>query len=246
VKRVFVYLSALVGFGGMVYLAGGTQAQPPAGGAPPAAAQTRPTVAVFNMAAVMRDYGKAKWQVYQLNQKRLNMSGELMKLRDAYIKTQTDMQKATDPKIKEAMSVQMLELARRIEDEERKINKSLNDEASAIISGLYDDIKKVVDATAEMNGYHLVLAYPDAVTQEEKNNPYLKELKLKPPAAQPFFVAGHVDLTKIVVDTLNKWNPAPAVPADAAVPPTGVPGANPNAGAPPAAGGVPMGARPGM
>lgn len=243
-KRVFVYLSALVGFGGMVYLAGGIQAQPPAGGAPPAAPASRPTVAVFNMAAVMRDYKKAKWQVYQLNQRRLGLSAPLMKLREEYIKTQTDMQKATDPKIKEQLSVRMLDLARQIEDEDRKINKALNDEASAIISGLYDDIKKVVDATAEMNGYHLVLAYPDAVTADEKNNAYLKELKLKPPAAQPFFVAGHVDLTKLVVDTLNKWNPAQDVPADAAQPQTGVPGQTPPAtGAPPATG-VPMGARP--
>ncbi len=247
-KRVFVYLSALVGFGGMVYLAGGTIAQQPAGA--PAATGGRPTVAVFNMAAVMRDYGKAKWQVYQLNQKRLQMSGDLMKFRDQYIKTQTDMQKATDPKIKEAMSVQMLELARHIEDEDRKINKALNDEASTIISGLYDDIKKVVDATAEMNGYHLVLAYPDAVTPEEKANPYLKELKLKPPAAQPFFVAAQVDLTKLVVDTLNKWNPSPAVPAGAQEPPSGVPGAAPAPGAAPVPGGVPSGVpggpRPGM
>lgn len=230
-KRAFVFLSALVGFGGMIYLAGGSHAQPPGqppAGAPPAATpQSRPTIAVFNMAAVMRDYGKAKYQVYQLNQKRLQMSGELVKFRDTYIKTQQDMQKQPDPKIKEAMSVQMLELARKIEDEDRKINKMLNDDASAIISSLYDDIKKVIDATAEMNGYHIVFAYPDAVTDEEKKNPFLKELKLKPPAAQPFFVARHVDLTGIVIDTLNKWNPAPPVPAEAAQPQPGQPGASP-------------------
>jgi hypothetical protein len=40
----------------------------------------------------------------------------------------------------------------------------------------------------------------------------LKELKLKPPAAQPFFVARHIDLTGVIVETLNKWYPAPAVP----------------------------------
>ena len=238
-KRAFVFLSALVGFGGMVYLAGGTHAQPPGGPAPGGAPQAannaaRPTVAVFNMAAVMRDYGKAKFQVYQLNQKRLQMSGELIKFRDSYIKIQTDMQKQPDPKVKEQMSQQMLDLARRIEDEDRKINKMLNDDASAIISSLYDDIKKVIDATAEMNGYHLVFAYPDAVTEEEKKNPFLKELKLKPPAAQPFFVARHVDLTGIVIDTLNKWNPAPAVPAEQPQPQPGV--------AQPGAGGIPTGA----
>lgn len=244
-KRAFVFLSALVGFGGMVYLAGGINAQPPGAppaGAPPAAGtpQTRPTIAVFNMAAVMRDYGKAKYQVYTLNQKRLQMSGELIKHRDSYIKLQQDMQKQPDPKVKEGMSVQMLDLARKIEDEDRKINKMLNDDASNIISSLYDDIKKVVDATAEMNGYHIVFAFPDAVTDEEKRNPFLKELKLKPPAAQPFFVSRHVDLTGIVIDTLNKWNPAPPVPAEAAQPqpgaqPGGVPTGVPNT-VPPAAG----------
>ena len=56
-KRVFVYLSALVGLGGMLYLAGSSTAQPPMGAPPAANAQARGPVAVFNMAAVMRDYG---------------------------------------------------------------------------------------------------------------------------------------------------------------------------------------------
>src|SRR5262249_20514507 len=145
-----------------------------------------------------------------------------------------------------------------------------NDEASTIISGLYDDIKKVVDATADMNGYHLIFAYPDAVTEEEKKNPFLKELKLKPPAAQPFYVARHVDLTGIVIDTLNKWNPpvdaqgrpvdvnklppleAPGTPGPAqpgtpgaAPAPGGVPGAPPGTPGAPAPGGVPGAPRPG-
>ena len=113
------------------------------------------------------------------------------------------------------MAKRMLELSRKIQDQESTVNKTLNDEASAIISKLYDQIKTVVDKTAEMNGYHIVFAYPDAVTAEEMNSAMVKELKLKPPAAQPFFVAKHVDLTGVVVQTLNAWYPAPAVPADA-------------------------------
>jgi Skp family chaperone for outer membrane proteins len=231
-------------------MAGGTHAQPPGGGAapppggqPPAAQQARPTIAVFNMAAVMRDYGKAKYQVYLLNEKRKGMSAELIKYRDAYIKCQQDGQKAADPKVKEGLSNQMLDLARKIEDEDRKINKMLNDDASKIISDLYDDIKKVVDATAEMNGYHVVFAYPDAVTDEEKKNPFLKELKLKPPAAQPFYVARHVDLTGIVIQTLNAWNPAPPVPAEQPQPQPqpGPGGAPPN----PVNSGVPSTVQPG-
>lgn len=243
-KRVYVYLSALVGIGGAVFLASAGRAQQP-GGAPPAAAQGgRPTVAVFNMASVMRDYGKAKWQVYQLNEERKGMSGDLVKWRAEYIKLQQDIQQAPDPAIKEQKGKQMLALARQIEDKDRDINKVLNDKASTIISGLYDDIKLVVDKTAEMNGYHLVLAYPDAVTPDEQKNPYLKELKLKPPAAQPFFVHPQVDVTGVVVQTLNKWHPAPAVPAGADIPGVpGAPGAAPGApGGPPAVGVPPTGA----
>ena len=85
-----------------------------------------------------------------------------------------------------------------------------------------------------------------AVTDEEKKSPYLKELKLKPPAAQPFYVAPQVDVTGVVVATLNKWYPAPAVPETPApatpgtspvpgtgVPPSGVPGAAPMGTVPP-------------
>src|SRR5205823_6981089 len=126
---------------------------------------------------------------------------------------------------KEHLSYQVLDPDRRSEDEIQKINEMRNGDASKIISDLYDDIKKVVDATAEMNGYHVVFAYPDAVTDEEKKNPFLKELKLKPPAAQPFYVARHVDLTGIVIQTLNAWNPAPPVPAEQPQPQPGTPGA---------------------
>lgn len=249
-KRVYVYLSALVGIGGAVFLTSATRAQQP-GATPPAAQTGRPTVAVFNMASVMRDFGKAKWQVYQLNEERKGMSGDLVKWRAEYIKLQQGIQAAPDPAVKEKLGKDMLELARKIEDKDRDINKVLNDKASTIISGLYDDIKLVVDKTAEMNGYHLVFAYPDAVTEDEKKNPYLKELKLKPPAAQPFFVHPQVDVTGVVVQTLNTWHKAPPVPAGADMPAgppgaPGVPGGPPAVGVPPAGAPVPMGAPPKM
>lgn len=248
-KRSFVFLSAVVGFGGMFGLASTSPAQAPAGApasTPPAAA-ARPTVAVFNMAAVMRDYGKAKYQVHLLNEKRVAMSGEVMKLQDEYVKLQQDGKKTSVPGEAERIGKRLVEIARIVEDKQRDINKVLNDDASKIISDLYDDIKRVVDKTAEMNGYHIVFAYPDAVTDEEMKNPYLKELKLKPPAAQPFYVARHVDLTGVVIETLNKWFPpvnAQGQPVDVSKLPqpgtanTGVP----STGAPPAAGAIPGGA----
>ncbi|AMV28092.1 Outer membrane protein (OmpH-like) [Gemmata sp. SH-PL17] len=244
-NRTFTYLSAALGIAGVVYVTGLSHAQPPAGGAPAAAPATRPTVAVFNMAGVMRDFGQAKYQVHLLNQRKNEMSKALLALRAEYLGHQKDL--ATNPNHpeKDTKQQRMLALTRSIEDEDRKINKMLNDDASKIISDLYDKIKTVVDKTAEMNGYHVVFAYPDAVTPEEQNSAYIKELKLKPPAAQPFFVAPHADITGVVVKTLNAWYQpigADGKPVDVSklVADPGAPA--PTTGAPPApgAGGLPV------
>jgi len=76
----------------------------------------------------------------------------------------------------------------------------------------------------------------------------VKELKLKPPAAQPFFVAKQVDLTPVVVQTLNTWFPprdangqpvdVSKLPVDTPVTP-GSPSAPGTPGAPPAGPGRP-------
>jgi len=205
-----MYLSALVGFGGILFVASLATAQPPAGGAPagaPAASAVRPTIAVFNMAAVMRDFEKAKYQVYRLNQSRVANSGKLAQLRTHALELKKQYDGAVDPTVKGKLEKDLMEVQHRFQLEERDVNKSLNDEASKIISKLYDEIKMVVDKTAEMNSYHIVFAYPDAVTPEEQANPYLKELKLKPPAAQPFYVSKQVDITPVVLTALNQWYP---------------------------------------
>lgn len=238
--RTIKLLSAALGVAGALYLGGAAAAQPGAPGAPPAPAPAatpavRPTVAVFNMAAVMRDFGQAKYQVWLLNNKKTEMSKNIMVWRGEYIQIQKDLQINPKAPDLDAKTQRMLTLARQIEDEDRKINKQLNDDASAIIADLYDKMKAVVDKTAEMNGYHIIFAYPDAVTQEELKSPYIKELKLKPPAAQPFYVAPHADVTAVVVKTLNAWYPptnAQGQPVDVSkldVPNAGngVPGANP-------------------
>lgn len=177
------------------------QAKTPAGG--PSAA---PTV-VFNMAAVMRDFGKAKYQVHLLAKKREAVSRELVGWRAEYTKLQEDVTSATDPTAKDAIGREMTVLHRKIEDKGKEIDKAMNDEASAIISKLYEEIKGVVDAIATTNGYDLVLAYPDAVTEEEKRNPYIHELKLKPQHAQPFYVHPRVDITAEVTRRLNAAHP---------------------------------------
>src|SRR6185437_3173849 len=94
-------------------------------------------------------------------------------------------------------------LERNYQDEESKLKMLLDAEASRMMSDLYDTIKTVVDETAAENGYALVLAYPDVVDARDMANPSFKEFKLKPPAAQPFFVDRSVDITRLVIKKLN-------------------------------------------
>jgi Skp family chaperone for outer membrane proteins len=178
----------------------------PDGGDRPNVAPAHKT-AVFNMAAVMRDFGQAKYQVWLLNNKKAELSRNLVVWRGEYVEHQQALQKNPNHPDKEEKAERMLTLARMIEDADRKINKQLNDDASAIIADLYDKMKAVVDEIADRHGFQLVLSYPDAVTPEELKSPYIKELKLKPPAAQPFHVAPEIDITARVVKALNEKYP---------------------------------------
>jgi Skp family chaperone for outer membrane proteins len=242
-----MHLAGLAGLGGLLFLIATSHAQQPGtvlpGSGPPNVQSvqppSRPTIAVFNMAAVMKDYGKAKYKVWELNEERKKMSIELVALKGRLVQLQAEIPGIVDPATKDQRVREQRDVARTMEDKEREINKQLNEKASAIISSLYDDIKLVVDKTAEMNGYHIVFAYPDATTPEEAKSAYVKELKLKPPAAQPFYIARQVDITGVVVQTLNTWYVSPPVPA---TPPAPQPGSGPPPG--PAPGPAP-GALPG-
>lgn len=224
-KRASIYLSALFGFGLMLALASESRGQQPGGAPPGPAAQPpaqqapvptgRPTIAVFNMVAVMKDYNKAKYQIWLLTEERKKMTADLTPKRGEYVKLQQEVKLQSNPAIAEQMQRKIVDLGREIEDRTREVDKQLNDKATVIISSLYDEIKTVVDKTAEMNGYHIVFAYPDATSPQEATSAYMKELKLKPPAAQPFYVARQVDITGVVTQTLNTWYPSPSPPSNA-------------------------------
>lgn len=207
-----VGMIAIIGFGGAPLLVG-------AGPPQPAVVQPAESkIAVFNMAAIMKEYKKAQYEVYKINEERKELSTELVRLRGNSMKLQQAVQSEQNAAKKEELMEQQLELSREIQDTERKINKRLNEKGAAVISELYDDIKAEVDKIAEAKSYDIVFAYPDAASQEELKSTYVKELKLKPPAAQPFFISKKVDLTGEIIKELNINNPVPPIPDGAHVP----------------------------
>jgi Skp family chaperone for outer membrane proteins len=172
--------------------------------APEQAAKGAPasTTGFFNMAKVMRESKRAKNEVEKLNAKRARATINLQVMRASYTEMQGKVVNAAG-KEKDELQGEMLKLARKIEDTDREIQKSLNDRATAIIGKIHDEMRDTVAGIAKENGLLAVLAYPDAVSPEEQNNPAIKELKLKPPAAQPFYLDPSIDFTDEIVKRLN-------------------------------------------
>ena len=176
----------------------------------PVKADAKPAITIgqktgyFNMAKVMREYKRAKTGVERLNARRARLGANLAGLRNMYTELQAMAKRETNEKRKEEIAGDIIMLARRIEDTDREINKILNERASLIIAELYDEIYAAVSAMAREHNLAAVLAYPDAVTKEESENPFVKELKLKPPAAQPFFVDPAVEFSDEIIRRLNE------------------------------------------
>jgi Skp family chaperone for outer membrane proteins len=185
---------------------------PTKGAKPPEAARAddKPPVVIgqktgyFNMAKVMREYKRARTSVERLNARKNRLAANLLALKAMHTEVMAAAQKTQDADKKFELERDARTVARRIEDLDREINKILNERASLIIVELYDDIYAVTAALAREHNLTAVLAYPDAVTPEERESPFVKELKLKPPAAQPFYLDSSVEFSDEIIRRLNE------------------------------------------
>jgi Skp family chaperone for outer membrane proteins len=158
----------------------------------------------FNMAKVMREYKRAKTAVARLNARKDRMAANLIGLRNMHGQLEATLRTTADPKRRDEITSGLITLRRQIEDTDREISKILNNRASIIVGELHDEMRRTVAAVARDNGLVAVLAYPDAVTPEEAENPMIKELRLKPPAAHPFYLDPSVDYTDEILRRLNE------------------------------------------
>ena len=169
---------------------------------------------MFNVAKVMKDY--QRWQYYaaMMNQKRTTAAGELGKLRAEITSMQEAMQKEPIKQKQEDMAKTLVAKQREFEDKERQVRQKLDEESAGYLKNLFNEIQRAVTAIVEQNGFDVVLAYPDAITEEEKNSPMYFDLKMRPQAAMPFYVSPSADMTAVLVETLNKNFPPPGpIPA---------------------------------
>ncbi len=232
-KRIYVYLMAVAGLAVAGYAATGLKAQAPAGGTPAATTPAaRGTVAVFNVARVMKDFQRWQYFAATMNEERQKKGAELAKLRNQILEKEAASRTETVSSKKASIEAEMTAMQRQFEDMEKGIRKDIDDKSAKHLQELFTQIRTVVERVSEVNGFQLVMAYPDALTPEEMQSPLYYDLKLRPPAAMPFYVSPSIDITKVVVLTLNQ-NFVPPGPIPALTPASGTaPAAAPTPGAP--------------
>lgn len=188
---------------------------------PPAAPAASRGTAVFNVPKVMREYQKWQYFAQEVNKERAEKAAILQKKQAEMIEMQNKMKTEPTEKKREEMAQQMIMLQRQLEDLEKQARKEIDDKSMQHLRTLFGELRTVVDAVAKTNGFELVLAYPDASTPEELSSPMYLEMKLRTPAAMPFYVSSNIDITNVVIQTLNKNFPAPGPvsPTAATVPP---------------------------
>ena len=224
-KRTMLLLGALVALGLGLYTVGQVYAQTPGAsptptpGAPAAKPiRTDPTrVAVFNVARVMKDFQKWQYFAISMNNKRITAAGELGKMRNEILEITAKAEKEPRQDVRDGLAKSVVEKQRAFEDKERGYRKQLDEESAAHLKNLFMEIQRAVGAVVESNGYDVVFAYPDAVTAEEAASPLMVDLKMRPPAAIPFFVSKSADVTEVLIGTLNKNFAAPG-PIPVAIP----------------------------
>ena len=223
VKRTIISLSLLVAFAGFA-AAQGPPTTPTA--APPSSGRD---VAVFNMAKVQKEF--QKWDVFtkQLQVMRVEEAKKLVVLQAqiADIKTKIENPATLN---RDVLDKQGVALTRQLQDMDAEVRKKIDKMSTDALQTLHDDIRRVVDAVAKTNNFGLVMAYPDATTEEERRSPVFYDMKLRPTAAMPFYVGPGNDITDAVIATLNIHCKPPAgsvvTPASATTPAT-APGAGP-------------------
>jgi Skp family chaperone for outer membrane proteins len=212
VKRIITRLAALATVGAALACAPAVNAQgsgAPAGGSPPAVRPQR--ICIVNIAKVLREYNKANFQGADITKKRQAYVSQVNGLREKMADLQKQYSAATIPDQKKKFQEDALAVQRQIEDIDRKAQQELTQLSNDTIVQVYQEIKSVITDIAKTNNLDMVLAYPAASKPDEENSPQVAQLMLQTPALIPFYHRG-MDITDVVVQTLNARHPSPPPP----------------------------------
>ena len=209
-KKTFIYLSVAAAIGGLVYCGTLVNAQTPTG-TPPAASPAqpmRPRIALVNIAKVLREFQKASADGKLITAKRQEYMDRVKPLREKLAQLSRQSANTLIASERENLQKQAVAINRQVEDVDQEAQRILGDLTDKTIVEVYQNIKAVINDIAVTNNLDLVMCYPDASTAEDEKKPAVAQLKLQAPALIPFYHR-NMDITEVVVVTLNRRHPAP-------------------------------------
>jgi Skp family chaperone for outer membrane proteins len=165
-------------------------------------------IVIVNIAKVLRDYDKANFQGAEITKKRELYVKQVQSLQDQIAELNKQIQATAVADQKKALEEKALGFHRRMQDIDREAKRELTQLSNDTIVRVYQEIKGVIYDIAKTNNLDMVLCYPAATKPEDENSPQVAQLNLQTPALIPFYHSG-MDITHVVVETLNKRYPSP-------------------------------------
>lgn len=197
-------------FTSLVVLATGMTLSMPAFAQTPAPAAPRPQrIVIVNIAKVLRDYEKANFQGAEITRRRQDYVSQVNILREQLAVVQKEFNLAQVPEEKKKLQEKALAIQRKVEDIDREAQVELTKVSNDTIVRVYQEIKGVIADIATTNSLDMVLCYPAASKPEDEASPQVAQLMLQTPAMIPFYHKG-MDITEVVIKTLNGRYPPPA------------------------------------
>lgn len=172
---------------------------------------------IVNIAKVLRDYNKANNLGAEITRKRQDYVTQVNALREQLNVVQKDFTNSAVPEDKKKLQEKALGIQRKIEDIDRDAQVELTKASNDTIVAVYQEIKGVIKEIATVNGIDMVLCYPAASKAEDENSPQVAQLMLQTPAMIPFY-HNNMDITEVVIKTLNARYPSAKPAAGAAAP----------------------------
>lgn len=208
-KRTLTFAMGFLVLGVAAYCAGQLSAQntaQPAPGQPTSVPLLRNKIAVFNMSEVIKGY--KRWQEFeqQRNSGLKDQQGKFDKFKLEIGNKQADLAKLspTDTAGRDKIERDIRLIERQAGDLRDEIGKQYQKWEQDQITLIYKEIESVAADIARAYNVELILHYTDPVTPEEKYHPMNLARKLQSSGITPIFMAGGIDISKWMLDNLNR------------------------------------------
>jgi len=167
----------------------------------------RTRVALLNLTAVIKNYDKYKYfqeEIKKVVDPFLRKELHLRQKAEALQKKFEEAANAAQPISREEYEEQAKELRRKKEDLDTKARKAVGKKNDEAMKALFLDVEEAAKRYAIAHDFDLLLHYNDATTEEDMNCVQNIARKLKTEGFLPIYSAPGIDISKDIIELLNR------------------------------------------